>query len=301
MAAVLHFNPTLQAGGLVLARTTVNTQLTGLIDVSIDYVCRAQDIPSQVLKFFIDAPPPIFPSKTIPRAALAGGQLFMANYSVTQEYGVGTISARYAGVTSKPVRPFKTFEYSSFAAAARVYVALSGAFGSRDFIGAAEPFNDFGSIGPGALTVGMKGRVEAVKYTWATLDTGSALPATVPPQPAREDAFAELDLIPNAVSVIEREGRFGELFQSSIVQTVIDGVPTEGPSYEPPLVSAVEVADFAAQRFGLTGWQDFRQLTPDDWRSRGVVPEVFYSIGRRTEAITPSVYVREIVYQPFVR
>jgi hypothetical protein len=301
MPATIHFSPSLVSGGLLLGKTNVNTQVSGLVDVSIDYICRTADLDIHLDKFFLDAQPPTFPSRTISPSALAEGKLFMVNYGVDDQYGVATISARYAGVTSKPIKPYATFEYSDFSAAVPVFVNTSGAFGGQNFIGV-EPINDF-QFTPGAMTIGMRGRLESISYTFATLDSASAIPTTLPPPPAAEDAFAELELIPGAINSTDFNGVFGFVFTEEVVKTIADA-PVGSPNFEPARINSGDVLEFVAKVNGLPGnvfteW--FGGLSVEQWRARGVLPTAFYNIARRTQAITPSVYVREIKYRPFVR
>lgn len=300
MSATVHFAPTLAAGSLMIGKATVNTQATGLVDVMVDYICRSADLPTHVAKFYIDAPPPVFPSKTIARSALAQGRLHMVNYGVSDQYGIATIQARYAGVTSQPIKVFKSFDYSDFTIAARVYVSLTGFFGGQfEVIAFNEADNDFATNH--ALTVGMRGRTEGVKYTWASLDTGT-LPETLPPKPSIDDAFAELELIPGALTYrTDFSGRFGDRFAQAVWTEISQGVLTQ--NYEPAQATALQVLLYAAEQNGLVGpvQRAFAALSVDDWRSRGVVPQVGFNISRRTEAVTPSVYIREIEYRPFVR
>ena len=300
MPATVHFSPTLAAGSLMIGKATVNTQSTGLVDVSVDYICRSADLPTHVAKFYIDAPPPVFPSKTIARSALAQGRLHMVNYGVSDQYGIATINARYAGVTSQPVKPFKSFEYSDFSTAARVYVSLTGFFGGQlEVIAFNEADNDFAYND--AMTVGMRGRTEGVKYTWASLDTGT-LPETLPPKPSTDDAFAELELIPGALSYnTDLTGRFGDRFATQVWTQIAQGQLQQ--NYAPASATALQVLSYAADKNGLVGTvpNAFAVLSVDDWRSRGVQPQVFFNTSRRTEAVTPSVYIREIEYRPFTR
>jgi hypothetical protein len=300
MSAIVHFSSALAAGSLVVGKTTVNTQVTGLVDVSVDYLCRSADLPTHVAKFYIDAPPPVFPSKTIARSTLSQGRLHMVNYGVSDEYGIATISARYAGVTSQPIKPFKSFEYSDFATGARVYVSLTGFFGGPYEVGAFnEADNDFAYNH--ALTVGMRGRTEGFKYTWASLDTGT-LPETLPPKPSTDDAFDELELIPGALTYnTDLSGRFGDRFAQAVWTEISQGQLEQ--SYAPAPATAFDVLTYAAEKSGLVGTVPtvFAVLSVDDWRSRGVQPQVFFNTSRRTEAVTPSVYIREIEYRPFTR
>jgi hypothetical protein len=301
MPSVVHFAPSLVSGGLLVGKTNVNTQVTGLVDVTVDYICRTADLDTHLEKFFLDAPPPVFPSRTISTTALVEGKLFMVNYGVNDQYGVATISARYAGVTSKPIKPYATFEYIDFAVRVPVYVNTTGAFGSQQFIGYIEANNDF-SAPPGAMTVRMRGRAEAISYAWATLDTSSPAPLLLPPAPSEADAFAELELVGGGISVTEFEGEFGYAANAQLPLFTI-GDPNAA-NYTPPKVASLDVLYFVAQANGLPPGkpsESFQGLTMNDWRARGVVPRAYYSISRRTQAVTPSVYVREIEYAPTVR
>lgn len=297
MPAIVHFSPALSSGSLVVGKTTVNTQSTGLVDVSVDYLCRSTDLPNLVAKFYIDAPPPVFPSKTIARSALAQGRLHMVNYGVSDEYGIATINARYAGVTSQPVKPFKTFDYFEFGVGARVYVSLTGFYGGQgEVIAFNEPYNDFARLYY-AATVGMRGRLESIKYTYATLDTSAALPETMPPQPLPQDVIAELELIPGAFSTSDYVGQFGEVFGSNTI-TVVQNMETFTLNYEPDKVSGYTVMEYARTQNDI---RQFTDLTLEQWRERGVMPDVFINVARQTQAVTPSVYIREIEYRPFTR
>lgn len=301
MPATVHFAPELTQGNLVIGRTIVNTQVTGLVDVSIDYICRQSDLEAQVEKFFVDAEPPIFPARSISPNNLQQGKLFMVNYGVDQQYGVATINARYAGVTSKAIRPFKTFDYDDFAVAARVYVSLSGNFGGQDYIGPGELDNDFVSGNNYAMTVGLRGRVESVKYTWASLDTG-VLPGNLPSRPLEADAIADIELIPGAlVYRTDLSGKFGSVFTQSTWTEIAAGQLQQ--SYQPATATAFEVLSYAATQNGLSGSPPnaFLPLTVEQWLARGVGPQIGFTIARRTESVTPSVYIREIEYKPTVR
>jgi hypothetical protein len=298
MPSTVHFAPSLGAGALLIAKSMVNTQATGLVEVSVDYICRSADLPSQVAKFFLDAPPPIFPSKTISTSSLAQGKLFMVNYGVTDQYGIATINARYAGVTAKAARPFATFEYSSFAVGVPVYANLAGVFGSQAFMGGGEYDNDF-SVGAALLLVGMRGRVEIVKYTFATLDEESGAPTSLPPQPSNDKALAKLELVPDNIIIGDKVGRFGDVLTVPPPVQLFD--PLGNPPPVPPLVSAPAVVDYLVLANAYPAGFQFRDLTLEEWRARGVEPAIYWNTSTRTEAVTPSVYIREIVYAPAVR
>lgn len=301
MPVLVHFAPGLTQGNLLIGPSSVNTQVNGLVEVSIDYICREADLETQVEKFFVDAPPPIFPARSISPSNLEQGKLFMVNYGVSQQYGVATINARYAGVTSKAIRPFKTFSYNDFAVGAKVYVSLTGSFGGSEYLPYAEPDNDFLKTGNHSMTVGMRGRVESVKYTWASLDT-DVVPTSLPTRPTAADAIADIELIAGAISYrTDLEGRFGSVFTQAVWTEIAAGQLEQ--SYEPVKVGALEVLEYAAAQNGLVGLvpRVFDSLTVDQWTARGVGPQIFFAISRRVEAVTPSVYIREIEYKPSVK
>lgn len=301
MPALVHFAPDLTQGSLVIGPSSVNTQVNGLVEVSIDYICRESDLDTQVEKFYVDAPPPIFPTRGISPSNLQQGKLFMINYGVTHQYGVATINARYAGVTSKAILPFKTFSYNDFAVGAKVYVSLTGSFGGQDYLPQNEADNDFLFGNNYAMTVGMRGRVESIKYTWASLDT-DALPTSLPARPTAADAIAEIELIAGAISYrTDLQGRFGSVFTKAVWTEIAAGQLAQ--SYEPVKVGALEVLEYAAAQNGLVGLvpRVFESLTVDQWTARGVGPRILFSVSRRTEAVTPSVYIREIEYKPSVK
>jgi hypothetical protein len=302
MPSTVHFAPSLGAGSLLIAKSMVNTQTTGLVEVSVDYICRSADLPTQVAKFFLDAPPPIFPSKTISTSSLAQGKLFMVNYGVTDQYGIATINARYAGVTARAIKPFATFEYSNFAVSLPVYANLAGVFGSQKFIGSLEFDNDFSAND--VLRVSMRGQAEVVKYTFATLDAESGVPTSLPPRPTDDKAFAKLELVPDGIRIADRTGRYGDILTPAVPNEKLipfENDPPPAPPPEPlPTVSADAVASYLLVANNYPAGFQFRDITLEQWRERGVQPRIYWNIARQTEAVTPSVYIREITYAPFV-
>jgi hypothetical protein len=295
MPATVIFAPSLVSGALLLGSTSVTTQVTGLVEVSIEYICRRADIDAQLEKFFLDAPPPIFPSQTISASTLKNGKLFMLNYGVEDQYGVVTISARYVGVTSKQIKPYLNFAYKDFNVAVNVHVSTSGYFGGRLKVRELFPNetnNDFDS--EPAFGVGFRGRSEEISYNFATLDT--VFDESTLTRPTNENAFAEIALtgrIRDGTFV----GEFGSVFNSSTYDLLVVG--SASPNFvEPALVSAGAVRDYAAEQNGLD--RDFSTLTIADWADRGVMPNSNFLLSRRTTAITPSVYLREFKFTPFI-
>ena len=283
MAATVIFNSAMQSGQLVIAGSSVVTQATGLVEVVVEYVCRKSALASALEGFYIDAPPPIFPSSSISAATLTLSKLFMVSFSSKTEHGISRIEARYVGVSSKTVRPFKSFRYSDFSVDEPVYVSLSGNFGQNltATSSADSSDNDFLNIYP-ALRVGFSGRLQSVTHTWAAL-ADAAVP-TVAQQPAQEEAFAEIRLGADARGIIVTTTNFEGDFGTGATAT------------------SAQVAQYASDKSGYatgSGGYNFEAITLEQWVARGVKPTAYFRTGTRLEAITPSVYVREIEYIPY--
>lgn len=295
MPATVLFAPSLVSGALLLGNTNVVTQVTGLVEVNIDYICRRADLDAQLDKFFLDAPPPTFPTRAISAATLKEGKLFMVNYGVQDQYGVVTISAKYVGVTSKPIKPYLNFAYKDFNTLVGVHVSTSGYFGGQDKVFELFPNevdNDF--LFRPAFRVGFKGRAEEISYNFATLDTAFDESALI--APPTDKVFAEIALT-NIIIDGTTSGRFGSVFNTATLDLLIDGVPA--PDFtEPAVVTPQEVRDFAATQNGLD--RSFSELSLEDWTGRGVRPRVNVNLSRRITAITPSVYLREFKFTPFI-
>jgi hypothetical protein len=82
--------------GLVLCQQSAQEQITGLVNVQLTYVCPASKQHALARNFYLDAPPPIFPS-VVSRAELLTNNLYMVNRSVQTANGLCTITADYAG------------------------------------------------------------------------------------------------------------------------------------------------------------------------------------------------------------
>jgi hypothetical protein len=297
MPSLTHFAPALTSGGLLIGASSVATQPSGLVEVSVEYICRRTDLAAQIAKFFIDAPPPIFPSRAVAAANLQEGKLFLVNYTVNEQYGVATIQARYAGAT-KTITPFKTFDYNNFSVSVPLYTTLQGywfgsaiqgfAFGAGATRIPEVGNNDFnaGSSGANWASVTMTGRLEVVRFSYATL---AATPPPASVGAASADFFAEINYEANSFRVgdkFDREGRFGGPF--------VDGVQEE--------LTALEVANKVAQLNGAPGivprvWFE-SIVTSNVLAERGVAPLIRVTTSRRIEAVTPSLYVIEIEYRP---
>jgi hypothetical protein len=299
MAATVHFAPALANGGLILGRTQVVTQATGLVEVSAEYIARQADLPRVVDRFFLDAPPPIFPTASISPRNLQQGALFMVNYAVSQEYGIATITARYAGVTSKPIVPYRTFDYVNFTSSNLIFVSLTGAFGGSNFVKAfgAEENNDY--LRNFAATVSLKGRAEQTRFTFAAL-ADAPQPNLPPPAKDITDAVSEIES-----GAVRARGGFTGFFGGEFTFEAVDPLPlAPGATVDPvtglispPKVSPLQVITFAAEQNGLN---HLSEVTAEQWADRGIRPQGYYSIAKRNQAITPSVFIREITYIPRV-
>jgi len=84
------------ATGLVLSQQTAQEQVTGLVNVQLTYVCPASKQHALARSFYLDAPPPIFPS-VVTRAELLTNNLYMVTRTVERMNGLCYIRAEYAG------------------------------------------------------------------------------------------------------------------------------------------------------------------------------------------------------------
>jgi len=300
MAATVIFNSALQSGQLVITSSSVVTQATGLIEVVVQYVCRKSALASALEGFYIDAPPPIFPSGSISATALSLGKLFMVAFSSETQHGISRIEARYVGVSSKIVRPFKSFRYSDFSVDEPVYVSLSGNFGQN--VATSNPDdilnNDFLRTYP-ALRVAFSGRLQSVTHTWATL-ADSVVPA-VASEPTQQEAFAEVRLGGSAGFIVNTTDFQGVFGITRTFAEVSPGLLQETESQA--IATSADVAQYAATKNGYARGSlgfNFEPITLEQWFARGVRPTVNFQRGTRLEAITPSVYVREIEFIPYV-
>jgi len=297
MPATVKFSNALSVGNMVLGQSEVATQNSGLVEVSTEYIARSSDLPRIIEKFYLDAPPPIFPSSVISPRNLQDGKLFMVSHTVNNQYGIATITARFAGVTSRSVSPFKTFEYINFAVNRPIYVSLSLDFGGLNYIkskSSGDINNDFAR--QYAATVGFSGRIEQINYTFATLSKDAD--AKLPPAPTIAQSISEM----NTSGVVGRpgtgDGGFGGKFGGE--RTIVYDVgEDEWVVTEPPIFSGSAVIGKVATSKGLSSASAIL-LTPEEWKDRGVEPQGYFSIEKRSEAVTPSVYIREITYVPRV-
>jgi hypothetical protein len=296
MPAFTRYNSQLTAGQMVIGESAATTQANGLVEVAVDYICRTSDLNKHLPKFVLDAAPPVFPQNAITPRSLRDGKLYMLNHGVRNVYGASIISARFAGVSSQPSKPYRTFEYVSFAVNRPVYVSTTKDFGSLDYIRRSFPTdainNDYANNH--AALVPFSGRIEQTTFTYASLASESN--TALPPEPNFDASIAEL----NAAPITIRSGftgKFGgertiELFTGPGAPIGGEFIVVEPPTY-PPLI----IMSFVAEAYGLP--LNF-QLTPEQWATRGVRPQGYFAVERKTEAVTPSVYIREITFVPRV-
>jgi hypothetical protein len=196
-------------------------------------------------------------------------------------------------VTSKAARPFKTFDYTDFSIAAPVYVSLSGNFGSTSYIGENNTgYNHFSNAA--AMTVGMKGRLEAMTLTWATLDSSGELPSDAMYGTNDRSALVELELT-NQINATNDSGVFGFVERQALENGQLITTST------PQSFTSDQVVQYAADQYEPNGSGSvfsFFKLTLDDWLARGVEPTLGVITSRKIQAITPSVFVCEVYYTP---
>lgn len=96
MPSTVIGNATWSSTGLVLSQQTVQEQVTGLVNVQLTYVCPAAKQHALARSFYLDAPPPIWPS-VVTRAELLTNNLYMTTRTVERLNGLCYIRAEYAG------------------------------------------------------------------------------------------------------------------------------------------------------------------------------------------------------------
>jgi len=96
MSSTVIGNATWSSTGLVLSQQTVQEQVTGLVNVQVTYVCPAAKQHTLARSFYLDAPPPIWPS-VVTRAELLTNNLYMVTRTVERLNGLCYIRAEYAG------------------------------------------------------------------------------------------------------------------------------------------------------------------------------------------------------------
>jgi hypothetical protein len=96
MPSTVIGNATWNSTGLVLSQQSAQEQVTGLVNVQLTYVCPASKQHTLARSFYLDAPPPIWPS-VITRAELLTNNLYMVTRTVERLNGLCYIRAEYAG------------------------------------------------------------------------------------------------------------------------------------------------------------------------------------------------------------
>ena len=97
MPSIVHTNSALQArAGVALVSQSLSEEVTGLVSVSLEYVCAAAKSSAVDRLFYPDAPPPVWPS-SIPRETLLARNLFLSARQVETSNGLARIRATYAG------------------------------------------------------------------------------------------------------------------------------------------------------------------------------------------------------------
>jgi hypothetical protein len=96
MSSTVIGNATWSSTGLILSQQSAQEQVTGLVNVQLTYVCPAAKQHALARSFYLDAPPPIFPS-VITRAELLTNNLYMTTRTVERLNGLCYIRAEYAG------------------------------------------------------------------------------------------------------------------------------------------------------------------------------------------------------------
>jgi hypothetical protein len=94
MPALVHTNSALQSGFALVSENAIE-QMTGIVEVSMEFVARATS--SRILsQFFVDAPPPIYPT-CVRKQDLITQRLYMMSHDYSQSNGLLHIRATFVG------------------------------------------------------------------------------------------------------------------------------------------------------------------------------------------------------------
>jgi hypothetical protein len=96
MPATIIGNSEWTARGLVLTAQNAQEQVNGLVNVQVTYVGPASRHDQISRNFYLDAPPPIFPTVVSP-SELVTNRLYMVSRSVSRANGLTTVQADYVG------------------------------------------------------------------------------------------------------------------------------------------------------------------------------------------------------------
>jgi len=143
MPATIIGNSEWTSRGLVLTAQDAQEQVNGLVNVQVTYVGPASRHDQISRSFYLDAPPPIFPSVVSP-SELVTGRLYMVSRSVSRENGLTTVQATYVGGLQRA--GFKGYFLSEQREQGKTLQAFNYAPGSLEdyFGGISEPFGPRG-------------------------------------------------------------------------------------------------------------------------------------------------------------
>lgn len=96
MPSAVHISSQLASRKMALTAQSSTEANNGLVTVSLDFVTTISMRDAAARSFYVDAPPPIWPSAIV-RDELLGRQLFMTDRNISQENGLVTIKASYVG------------------------------------------------------------------------------------------------------------------------------------------------------------------------------------------------------------
>jgi hypothetical protein len=96
MPSIVHSAASFASRKIAIVSESATEQPTGLVNVQIEYVATVANRDRVARDFYVDAPPPIFPS-CIEKNDLQSRRLYMVSRSIAQSTGLLRISANYAG------------------------------------------------------------------------------------------------------------------------------------------------------------------------------------------------------------
>lgn len=108
MPATLHISPRLSAARFVIVDQSEAQDANGLVKVAVTYSVAPASVDVLKKTFYLDAPPPVFPSCT-DRSTLQGSQgLYLLDFSTSKQFGLWIVQASYVGARNliSGQRPF---------------------------------------------------------------------------------------------------------------------------------------------------------------------------------------------------
>jgi hypothetical protein len=96
MPALIHNSSALTSSGIALMSQSLEEQPSGLVRVTVSYAVTQAKSADLASLFYLDAPPPVFPT-VVRRDDLQRGSLFLEKHNVVKSFGQWVVQASYVG------------------------------------------------------------------------------------------------------------------------------------------------------------------------------------------------------------